>query len=169
MKKSMKLSVKPLWREIEKARNSAAAFLKSHQFSSESSYSFVMIVSELVENGIKYGHFSEAEDRVNLSVHINRSMITVEVVNPVNDETYKHLKNLDRTIQWIRGFQDPFEAYIDRLKEVSKKPLNDEESGLGLVRIAYEGQAILDFFVSDNGIVNVSAVSNFKGEDHGKK
>jgi hypothetical protein len=55
---------------------------------------------------------------------------------------------LDKTVQLVRVYQDPFEAYVEKLKEVSRRPLNDEESGLGLVRIAYEGKAILDFFVS---------------------
>ncbi|MCP3950651.1 MAG: hypothetical protein GY697_00290, partial [Desulfobacterales bacterium] len=54
--------------------------------------------------------------------------------------------------------------YIRRIKEVSKKPLHDEESGIGLVRIAYEGKALLDFFVGDNSILNVSVVSNLEGE-----
>ena len=41
--------------------------------------------------------------------------------------------------------------------------MRDENSGLGLVRIAYEGDAILDFFVSDEGILNVSAIIEYKG------
>ena len=45
------------------------------------------------------------------------------------------------------------------MKEVSRKPLADEESGLGLVRIAYEGGAILDFFVNEDGMVNISTIS----------
>jgi hypothetical protein len=75
------------------------------------------------------------------------------------------LSRLDQTIQWIRGYQDPFEAYIERIKEVSKKPLKDMESGIGLVRIAYEGKALLDFFVGDNNVLNVSVVSNIERED----
>ena len=47
---------------------------------------------------------------------------------------------------------------VEKLKEISKKPLEDEESGLGLARIAYEGKAILDFFVFED-ILNVSAVT----------
>ena len=73
-----------------------------------------------------------------------------------------NLSKLDKRIQWIRSFQDPFEAYIERIKEVSKKPLHDKESGIGLVRIAYEGNALLDFFVNDNSTVNVSAVTNIE-------
>jgi len=85
--------------------------------------------------------------------------VTIEVNNPVDESTSHDLRRLDRTIQWIRGYQDSFEAYIERMKEISKKPLKDEESGLGLVRIAYEGKAILDFFVRDDNMLNVSAVT----------
>ena len=72
-----------------------------------------------------------------------------------------HLRKLDKTLQWIRGFQDPFQAYVERIKQISRKPFDDEISGLGLVRIAYEGNAILDFFLSEDNQLNVSAVSNF--------
>ena len=95
-----------------------------------------------------------------INAHRRENIITVEVMNPVDETAENHLKNLDRTIQWIRGYQDPFEAYVERVKDVSKKPLSNEESGLGLVRMAYEGKAILDFFVGEDNILNVSAVSD---------
>ena len=98
-------------------------------------------------------------------INIERSAVTIEVLNPVDENAVKHLSRLDKTIQWIRGYQDPFEAYIERIKEVSKKPLKDAESGIGLVRIAYEGKALLDFFVGENNILNVSVVSNIEGDD----
>jgi hypothetical protein len=106
-----------------------------------------------------------------VDIHQNENIITVEVINPIDPTdtgAHNHLKRMDKTVQWIRGYQDPFEAYVEKLKEVSRRPLNDEESGLGLVRIAYEGKAILDFFVSEEGSLNVSAVSNFQGENYGK-
>jgi hypothetical protein len=70
----------------------------------------------------------------------------------------EHLRRLDRAVQWIRGFQNPFEAYVEKLKEVSSQSLESNESGLGLVRIAYEGQSILDFFLLDRNVLSVSAV-----------
>ena len=50
------------------------------------------------------------------------------------------------------------EAYLERMKEVSMQSLDHRESGLGLVRIAYEGHAILDFMVDQTRTLNVSAV-----------
>jgi hypothetical protein len=105
------------------------------------------------------------ENKVVVMINIERNTVTIEVLNPVDESAFKHLSRLDKTIQWIRGYQDPFEAYIERIKEVSKKPLNDVESGIGLVRIAYEGKALLDFFVGENNMLNVSVVSNIEGED----
>ena len=165
MKKSIEFNVKPEWDEIEKIRNQSAEFLQAHALADETVHSLSMIISELIENGIKYGNFKMVENRVVVSINIGRNAVTIEVLNPVDETALKHLSKLDKTIQWIRGYQDPFEAYIERIKEVSKKPLKDAESGIGLVRIAYEGKALLDFFVGDNSILNVSVVSNIEGDN----
>jgi len=162
MKRSVKLIVDPNWDEIERVRNESNEFLRTHALSDDTVYALTLVISELIENGIKYGVFKSKENKVIVSVYVGPSIITVEVTNPVDETTYNHLRRLDRTIQWIRGYQNPFEAYIERLKEVSKKPLHDKESGLGLVRIAYEGKAILDFFLEEDNILNVSAVSNLE-------
>ena len=159
MKGSMKLTVKPNWEEIEQVRNSSSEFLRSHGFSGDAVNALTMVISELIENGIKYGNFKAPENKVILTIHIGSRVVTVEVVNPVDETAHVHLKRLDRTIQWIRGYQDPFQAYTERIRAVSKRPLRDKESGLGLVRIAYEGKSILDFFVGDDNVLNVSAVS----------
>jgi hypothetical protein len=161
MKKSIRLSIKPKWGEIEKIRNNCSKFMKSHGFSDNTVYALTMVISELVENSIKYGNFQRREDKVIISIHVGEDIVTIEVINPVNKTVYKHLENLDKTIQWIRGYQDPFEAYVERLKDVSKKPFRDDESGLGLARIAYEGKAIVDFFVGENDTLNVSALANY--------
>ncbi|MBW1690885.1 MAG: ATP-binding protein [Deltaproteobacteria bacterium] len=163
MKSSIKLIVDPNWDEIERVRNESNGFLKSYGLSDDIVHAITMVISELIENGLKYGVFKSPENRVIVDVYIGESIITVEVTNPVDESTYHHLRRLDKAIQWIRGYQDPFEAYTERLKEVAKKALHDKESGLGLVRIAYEGKAILDFFVGEDNILNVSAVSNLEG------
>ena len=165
MKKSIEFKVKPEWDEIEKIRNESAEFLQTHELTDDTIHSLSMIISELIENGIKYGNFKMVENRVVIIINIDRKTVTIEVLNPVDEDADKHLSRLDKTIQWIRGYQDPFEAYIERIKEVSKKPLKDAESGIGLVRIAYEGKALLDFFVGENSILNVSVVANIEGDD----
>ncbi len=165
MNKSIEFDVKPDWDEIEKVRNESADFLQSHELSDDTIHSLSMIISELIENGLKYGDFETEGNKVVVIINVAANMVTVEVLNPVDKSAYEHLSKLDKTIQWIRGYQDPFEAYIERIKEVSKKPLHDMESGIGLVRIAYEGNALLDFFVAENNMLNVSVISNLERED----
>ena len=165
MMKSIEFKIAPDWEEIEKIRNESAEFLQAHRLSDDTIHSLSMIISELIENGIKYGNFKMVENKVAVIINLERNAVTIEVINPVDETAFEHLSRLDKTIQWIRGYQDPFEAYIERIKEVSRKPLNDQESGIGLVRIAYEGKALLDFFVGDDNLLNVSVISNIDKDD----
>lgn len=170
MNTSLKLTKKPDWDKIEEVRAESSQFLTTHKFSEEQAHSLIMVISELMENSIKYGDYSISDSMVEILVNIKKSMIEIEVLNPVANTEKRHLQNLDKTIQWIRGYQDPFEAFIEKLRNVSKKPLHDMESGLGLVRIAYEGKAVLDFFVGEDNRLNVSAIidlESIKRVNHG--
>lgn len=159
MERTKKLTLMPEWGIIEDARNITDQFLTQSGISAEKVQAATMVISELIENAIKYGCYSLSEDKIAAEIRIDESMITIEVLHPVEKGDYGHLKKLDRGIQWIRSFQNPFEAYIEKMQEVSKKPLKDDESGLGLARIAYEGQSILDFFLYEDNQLSVSAIT----------
>lgn len=150
--------IKPDWDEINRARDICTNFLSGHSLPDTVIDALSMVVHELLENAIKYGNFDKSDAAISLDVEIGKKDITVEVVNPIQSDDAPHFKILDKTIQWIRGYQNPFEAYAEKLKEVSVRPLKDTESGLGLVRIAYEGQSILDFYMKDDNTISVSAV-----------
>lgn len=152
------MSIKPEWDNIEAVRGKAESFLKSNKLHEEIIDAIIMNISELLENAIKYGNYNNYINEIIASIVISDRDITVEVKSPVKDEDDMHFRRLDRIIQWVRGYQNPFEAYIEKLKEISHQPLDDSQSGLGIVRIAYEGQSIIDFFVNDNNIISVSAV-----------
>ncbi|MFC1483985.1 ATP-binding protein [Candidatus Neomarinimicrobiota bacterium] len=154
----MKATLSPNWDELEPVRQEAHDFLQDRDLQDDIVYSTVMVLSELLENSIKYGHFKDPDSTVRVSLDVDSHIITVAVTNPVNEGCYKDLEKLDKMIQWVRGYQDPFEAYVERMKEVSKKSLHDTESGLGIVRIAYEGSVTIDFFVSDEDLLTVSAI-----------
>ena len=155
---SMKITLRPEWDEIEPLRLQAYDFFAGHGLPEDTIQSLVMVIGELLENSVKYGSYKAADNHIRMKISISKSIIMIEVANPIDDTNLEDLKRLDRMIQWVRGYQDPFEAYIERLKEVAKKPLKDQESGLGIVRIAYEGDVILDFFVSEDNLLTVSAV-----------
>lgn len=151
----------PEWSELDRISELLKPFL---QIGSNHYNAVYMVTTELVENAIKYGYFPDSSSKIHLHVKKKKDRILMEVKNPVKDSDLVHLKRLDSKIQWIRGFQNPFEAYVERIKELSTKTLEEGESGLGLVRIAYEGQSILDFYLSENNILAVSAVYEFVGE-----
>ncbi len=157
----IEVSLNPEWSELDKISGILKSFLDPSEFTEDHFSAVYMVTTELVENGIKYGYFPDSTSKVRLILKKKRHRFIMEVKNPIKETELEHLKRLDSKIQWIRGYQNPFEAYVERLKEVSSKHLAEGESGLGLVRIAYEGQAILDFFVNEENILAVSAVYEY--------
>ena len=154
-----KVGFSPEWREIDRIVAETVDFLTKRGLSSDSTSTCVMIITELVENALKYGKAQPADESFGVSVELHNGSVVVEVTNPIDASSSRHIERLDYMVQWIRGYQDPFEAYIQRLKEVAKKSLSDPESGLGLARIAYEGGSVLDFFVNESDVLNVSAMT----------
>ena len=163
------LNVRPQWEELDIARQEAVSFLRGHQFGEATVNATEMVVCELTENATKYGTFGVTPSEVRIAITVEGATVTVEVRSPVGSADDEHLQRLDRTVQWIRGFQNPFEAYVERLKEVSAQSLESSESGLGLVRIAYEGQSVLDFFLHDQNVLAVSAVFTAAPSDGNSK
>ncbi|PKL37434.1 MAG: ATP-binding protein [Spirochaetae bacterium HGW-Spirochaetae-1] len=150
--------IKPDWDEIETARDITRKMLEANGVSPESVDAVIMVTGELIENAIKYGTFSNGQNDIFYSVEISGRIITMEVRNPIGSGEDENLMKLDRMVQWIRGYQNPFEAYIERLQQIAVKPFEDGESGLGLTRIAYEGQSIVDFYAAADNSIAVSAV-----------
>ncbi len=161
MQNNIAISLKPDWDKIEDVRNRCAEFLNEQKMSGDDINALIMVVSELVENAIKYGSFTDNNENIEVKVSVDKNIVIVEVQSPVDDKRLPYLRHLDETIQWIRGYQDPFETYIIKLRQIASKPMQDAESGLGLVRISYEGQSILDFIVSEDNKVSVSAVYRY--------
>jgi hypothetical protein len=149
--------MEPDWAQIGKTSEEGLRFLASHGIAAPVAEALHMVISELLENSLKYGSYASGDDGVTISIRLTATQIIVEVTNPFDESCRADLETLDRLVQWIRGHQDPFEAYLEKLEEVSRKPLQDETSGLGLARIAYEGGALLDFFVDERNFLNVSA------------
>ncbi len=158
MEDRLSVQIAPRWNEISGVRERIAAFLRGHGLSADIVDAGAMMACELSENAVKYGSFQGADPGVGIDVRLGPSDITIEVRNPIGKSDDENLARLDRTIQWIRGFQDPFEAYLQRLKEISWQSPETSESRLGLVRIAYEGQAILDFYVNEHDTLAVCAI-----------
>lgn len=119
-------------------------------------YGLSMSAQELLENAVKYG-VPRTGDGILLTLEFSEREVVIEVRSRADPDPQR-LRQLDDTIQWIRGFQNPFEAYVERLKAVSSTPHQSGQSGLGLARVAYEGRCLLDFYVDASGILALSAV-----------
>ncbi|TGG92097.1 ATP-binding protein [Natronospirillum operosum] len=156
MSDSITFTIEPDWREIDRINNQAREFLAQTLLASSGVDTYTMVLSELMENGIKYGRGNKP---IEVSVKVTRRSIRIQVDNYVDAAQLPSLKNLDRTLQWIRGIQDPYQAFLERVRQIAREPLSDGKSCLGLVRIAYEGRADLDFILEDDRL-SVSAVAS---------
>ena len=164
MKKSIMFNLKLNDNEIDKAGEKSSTFLKSHGFSNETVQAQIIILNELINNGKKFENPNTLETEMTVFLLVEEKTITVEVRQAVEESFQPQLDELDKTIQSIRVYGDPFEPYMKKLREECKNPNNREANGIGLARIAYEAGAILDFFVSEDNILNLSAVRNFNGD-----
>ena len=84
MNRSIEFTIKPKWDEIENVRNQSTNFLASQGMSNDSVQAFAMVISELVENSVKYGRFTSTQSEVIVTVKISENMIIAEVINPVD-------------------------------------------------------------------------------------
>jgi hypothetical protein len=141
---------------VKAAWDPCRAALSRAGLSDDETYQLAMVAQELLENAVKYGEFGGG-DRIALGIRAAEEDVIVEVKSRVGVDD-AHLRRFDQTIQWIRGFQDPFEAYVERMKIVSAQPYSHGASGLGLTRIAYEGRSIIDFYVDEDNVLAVCAV-----------
>ncbi len=155
---SIKLNLKPDGYEIEMAGQKSGNFLKSHGLSDDAIQIQIRILKELIKNGIKYGKFTLSENELSISIQVSDNSIVIQVMNPVDITYCDHLKELDKTIQFIRGYQDPYEAYMMIMKKAPNHLSRSDANGLDLIKIAYEGKAIIDFCINENNILNQSAV-----------
>jgi hypothetical protein len=95
-----------------------------------------MVTGELLENAVKYGDWSGRDRTFRFQVSGDGKQARVVVENPVRD-VGDAIRTIESTLEWIRGFPTPEEAYRARLLDASTADAG--VSKLGLVRIAYQG------------------------------
>jgi hypothetical protein len=107
-----------------------------------------MIVAELLENAIKHGTWkSDVAPAFRLRVWSGGDRHAfVSVENPIKADS---IAEVNRIIEFIRSHASADEAYRARLLEVAANP-QAGVSGLGLVRVAYEGNCTLSCKASDD-------------------
>ena len=96
----------PEWNEVENARQTCIHYLKENNLAIEVVDAVSMVLSELLENAVKYGCFEDEIKNITWSISQKDTFIIVEVQNPLNKNNSINFKKLDMSIQWIRGYQN---------------------------------------------------------------
>lgn len=110
------------------------------------------IIDALVASANQFDNLKSCDIGVAVLLLMEKDTITVEVKKAVCESAYGKLEQLDKAIQWARGNQDAFDTH--------DHPYADEADGFGLTEIAHEADAVIDFYVGEDNVLNLSAVCN---------
>ena len=167
MTKSIQFSLKRSDVEIEAIREKGRSFLKAHGFSDDTVQTQMTILQQLISSGSKFDNLVASENEMTVLLLIEENAIIVEVSKPINESSFSQIDELDRTIQSMRtlGYREPFKDHATDYREPSSRNSQDfMAEGFELAKIVYEEGAVLDFYVSEDKILNLSAVRNLEGE-----
>jgi len=117
--------------------------------------SVALTAFELLENAIKHGSNDSDTGGIPIKVFTDMNITTVEVRNKISADQESKLDRLDAIIQKIRGYQNPVEIYRETLRQLRSARISPPP--FGIVRLAYEALADIDFYMTDGDEVCVSA------------
>jgi len=150
------IPVRNHWENVDLLRTSLLNCFTAIFSEVDGVHAFATVAAELLENAIKYGHWTDPSSRLHLRVSGDNGTARVEVENPI-DPSSEAAKDLLSTIAWLKTFPSPEDAYRARLLQVATAASG--VSRLGLARIAYEANATLVARIDEN-VVRVTCVTN---------
>lgn len=147
------IRVAPDWARIEQVRECVVSAV-------EAAYSPVLVgdqtgivVSELLENAIKYGGTQPSV----VEIEGDATEIRIAVTNAL-DASDTSNEQLAAHVDWIESFDDPQEAYMACLTMAFQRSgTRPSGSGLGLARIRYEAGCAITLDHSSPGSLTVEA------------
>lgn len=108
-----------------------------------------IVVTELLENAIKYSQIHESTDSIEYKFEFNEKMIELSVSNEVaNEEDLNFLRNFFKSIDSEVKVQSLYQARIDEIFE--NKNLNHNR--LGLLRVVAECKYDLKLTQNKNNV-----------------
>lgn len=154
---SINLAVRNEWDNIDLLRSSVQNCFHAVFADVDGCNAVAMVTGELLENAIKYGDWSDQHRPQQFRLHVSgdATTSTISVSSPV-DPSSPHLATLMKTLDWLREQESPAAAYQAKLLAIASGQ-EQSESGLGLVRMAYEGDATFAAQV-ENDTLTVRAV-----------
>ncbi len=142
------------WQSIEDMREAAVACLRMAYPDRGAGEVLAMVVSELAENAVKYGRWSEGGYPA-LKVVGYDDCIDVTVEHGTSPDA--PTSRLFDTLQRIRSAPSREQAYVEMMREVATHA--ETTGGLGLARIAFEAACELSARITPAGTLEVTARS----------
>ena len=169
----VELTVAPVWSRVPEVRESLMHAARAVGLPEDSAYAVGMVVSELLENAIKYGAYAETTT-IQVVVHLAAGVARVVVTNPI-DAGSAHPHRLRAAVARLGEVTSPLEAYVSRVTEILEEPAHSqvkptaaalarEDSGLGIFRVAHEAESTVSLRFLADGCVEVSASMQWGGE-----
>jgi signal transduction histidine kinase len=152
------LRIPPEWARIDPVRQAVGLCVVAVFASDDLKDALGMVCAELLENAIKYGKPDGRGVKIQL---IERGdgpdkEVMLSVTNAI-ESTSHHIDSLRQRLAWIDAFSTASDAYMAALSQVYERADEGAESGLGLVRIAYEGGCKIDCESPGEGLMTVRA------------
>jgi anti-sigma regulatory factor (Ser/Thr protein kinase) len=129
----IKMHAIPDWSEIGRIRERVAIALGG--LGPALREAAMMVVTELVENAIKYGESTPGAPGIEVSLLREHTRLSITVVSGTQDE--EAARRLRGYTEALARSPDKLELYVARVQSLSDSP--EEHSRLGLYRIALEG------------------------------
>lgn len=117
-----------------------------------------MATAELLENAMKYGAHPSGQPSIDYELRREGDRFVITVTNPVSAESALHLSRLHDRIARLRASDDAGALYAELLADVySGDAAEAASTGLGIVRIAFEGGFAVECDDGTPGVVRVIA------------
>jgi hypothetical protein len=137
------LPVRSEWTNIDVVRNAILNCFRTVFRDLEGCQRIAMVAGELMENAVKYGHWTVSEDRpLRLRLGGSGERVEVSVESPI-DPGSPRVRDLFNTLEWLGRFPSAADAFRERMLAIAAAPAGSTGSKLGLARIAYEGNCQL--------------------------
>jgi hypothetical protein len=155
----LSLTLNADWGGIEHVRDAAGAAVMALYDDRSLREGVSMVSGELLENAVKYGSWREDDPRIRYRLTGSEREIVVSVQSAARRdeaESRRHLDRLEETLRWLGSYEDPAEAYRERLEAYYDNP-EGERPALGMARMASETGCRLTCAETADGFLVVEA------------
>jgi hypothetical protein len=148
----MEFMLKSNVRSLEELKLKSNQALRNYEYPENTIISQMVIIEALVDSASKFDDLKSPDIEMAVLMEMKRDSITVEVKKSVCESACRKLDQLDRVIQWLRSHPDSFGT--------DSCPCAAETNGIALAALAQDTGAVIDFYVSEDNELNLSAVCN---------